>query len=444
MNGDFKTDITRDSFRRHKNFSRVLMQQGRVQLDADWNEQTDILLYYVRSLASDIIGPHAGPIGDVGFAIGKYTPPPPSKSAISDSGSKGGRTRRSKGSDQQATDSSVGAYTVSVTRGHYYVDGILCELNENIEQYVIEDEEVDAAKSAQNNTSSNQFQNAFLFYLDVWEREVTYQEDDSIREVALGGPDTATRAQVVSQVRAKALASLGKLIIDDTQKRQGKLEGLLGQQPVKASGDFTDAWTDFVQKYAHMFPAMTSALPPNILQLGPAYLKARTLIPEGDEYTDPCTIPPASKYRGAENQLYRAEVHTSGIGRPNPNQPQQGRIQGRQSSNQAGGRDSEPPQKGDSRPASGSQYATFKWSRENGSVVFPITSNIDPGTFDTLTVSISDLGRDDSRFSLNVDDWVEILDYEDTLELEPGNLCTSPPLTISTCKSALRPPKARW
>ena len=39
-------------------------------------------------------------------------------------------------------------------------------------------------------------------YLDVWERLVTYVEDDSIREVALNGPDTAARTKVVWQIGA--------------------------------------------------------------------------------------------------------------------------------------------------------------------------------------------------------------------------------------------------
>ena len=39
MRGDF----TRDSFNPAKAYTRVLMQQGRVQLDADWNEQNSIL-----------------------------------------------------------------------------------------------------------------------------------------------------------------------------------------------------------------------------------------------------------------------------------------------------------------------------------------------------------------------------------------------------------------
>jgi hypothetical protein len=56
-----KGDFTRNTFDPRKHFTRVLMQQGRVQLDADWNEQAAILLYYLQSLAADLIGPHAGP-----------------------------------------------------------------------------------------------------------------------------------------------------------------------------------------------------------------------------------------------------------------------------------------------------------------------------------------------------------------------------------------------
>lgn len=406
MNGDFKTDITRDSFQQRKHFSRVIMQQGRVQLDADWNEQTDILLHYMRTFTRDMIGPHAGPKDDTGFAITKYTS---SQTATT----KTGKASKSKSSKQ--TDQSDDIYVVVVQKGRYYVDGILCELHEDIRHYTIEDEEVIAATQDTKNEDFNRiFQNAFLFYLDVWEREVTYQEDDSIREVALGGPDTATRAQVICQVRAKAALSIAQLIFGDEV-----LRGLLNN-PGATPEQLTVAWTDFVHDDAHMFPAITSALPDDPRKVGPARLKARTLIPEEDEYTDPCTVPPASHYRGLENQLYRVEVHSSGMAYPDPNK--QSSVSARQQSSarqtQAKQGDSEPP----TATGTATSYATFKWSRENGSVVFPITSTIAPGTVDTLTVTVSGLGRDDSRFALNVDDWVEIVEYEDTLELEHGNL----------------------
>ena len=39
-----KADLTRDTFHPLKHYARVLTQQGRVQLDADMNEQAAILL----------------------------------------------------------------------------------------------------------------------------------------------------------------------------------------------------------------------------------------------------------------------------------------------------------------------------------------------------------------------------------------------------------------
>ena len=64
-----KGDFTRDTFDPFRHFSRVLMQQGRVQLDADFNEQAAILLHYLRTLAADLIGPHGGPGNELGFEI---------------------------------------------------------------------------------------------------------------------------------------------------------------------------------------------------------------------------------------------------------------------------------------------------------------------------------------------------------------------------------------
>jgi len=50
-------------------FNRVPMQQGRVQLDADWNEQAAILLHYSQALAADLIGPFGGPDPGCGFTL---------------------------------------------------------------------------------------------------------------------------------------------------------------------------------------------------------------------------------------------------------------------------------------------------------------------------------------------------------------------------------------
>ena len=62
-------DLSRWIFRPERHYSRVVVQQGRVSLDADANAQASILLHYLRTLAADLIGPFGGPSGDLGFGI---------------------------------------------------------------------------------------------------------------------------------------------------------------------------------------------------------------------------------------------------------------------------------------------------------------------------------------------------------------------------------------
>jgi hypothetical protein len=109
-----------------------------------------------------------------------------------------------------------------------------------------------------------------------------------------------------------------------------------------------------------------------LLRLSSGKLSARTKPPQTDD--NPCLISPESRYRGAENQLYRVEIHKSGEAK--------------------GGE---------------AKTATFKWSRENGSVVFPIEE------IGGDWITLEHLGRD-SRFGLHPNDWVEIVDDDSTLE----------------------------
>ena len=68
-----KGDFTRNTFQRDKNYSSVRMQQGRVQLDADWNEQLDIDAHSSRTTNGDVIGPCGVPIEGGGFEISFVT-----------------------------------------------------------------------------------------------------------------------------------------------------------------------------------------------------------------------------------------------------------------------------------------------------------------------------------------------------------------------------------
>jgi hypothetical protein len=285
-----KADLTRISFHPLKHYARVVMQQGRVQLDADWNEQVAIILRYMRALAKDVYGPAGRPSGNLGFTI-----------------------------------RGISSDNFTIEPGHYYVDGILCECEAGSKPitYLHQPDYPGPVQL----TAGKKYQ----VYLDVWERLITFVEDESIREVALGGPDTAARTKIIWQVK----------VLELTQKE----------------GSIDVKWlNDTFQGENRGFLRVTA----NVKSVS----------------TDPCVIAPDARYRGPENQLYRVEVHSPG------------------------------PVRGAGSAVGG---ATFKWSRENACVVFPIISLA--GTKATL----ENLGRDD-RFGLVEGDWVEVEDDDYVLQ----------------------------
>lgn len=65
---------------------------------------------------------------------------------------------------------------------------------------------------------------------------------------------------------------------------------------------------------------------------------------------------------------------------------------------------------------------TFKWSRENGSVIYPIVGIVTlASNGGTTAVTLENLGRDD-RFGLDEGDWVEIVDDDYVLQNRAENL----------------------
>lgn len=344
-----KGDFTRVTFDPTRHFSRVLMQQGRVTLDADPNEQTDILLHYLRTLAADLIGPYAGPAVGGGFSL--------------------------------ATDTSG---QLAISPGRYYVDGILVENEEKClytdqPAYPLASDDPLAAET-QNRTG-----NTFWVYLDVWERHVTYLDEGAIRESALDGPDTCSRSQVVWQVKAKPISAKAGGDAVPANPDRAKLEKMasdLKARIEKANSDQRPALerelaaveARLAQLPRDETPAPAPATPScgaplaDLVALSSAAMTAR--LDPGARQTGPCVLSPDAKYRGAENQLYRVEIHAPG---------------------KAGA-------------------ATFKWSRDNGSVT---TAWVGTNGNDLLVTSAR-------GFSAGC--WVELLDEVTELQGLPGVL----------------------
>jgi hypothetical protein len=238
-------DYTRFRFKPQRDYSGVFKQQGRVDLDADFNELIEIIDRRWRSETIDIIShcvvPDTTPDA---FLI---------------------------------TPTALGAFDIGI--GRMYVDGIQVEnhglppldYRANLgelrgttgvpygDQPYLPAPLPPALTAAPNTTD--------LVYIDVWQREVTVLEDPSIREIALGGPDTTTRIQSVWQVR----------VLEDVGRH--------------GCGDDIAIWDQTIAPSAGRLT--TSAVAPPASE-------------------DPCIISPSGGYRGVENRLYRVEIHSAG------------------------------------------------------------------------------------------------------------------------------------
>lgn len=124
-----KGDFTRSTFRPAKHYTSVRMQQGRLQLDSDWNEQADIQNYLRRAQVTDMIGSGSGaskvdPI--TGLPSTNNFQPCRIITALPkdpDSGAK------PDASDQETTpNAKPEASDIALLPGHFYTNGVLCEL----------------------------------------------------------------------------------------------------------------------------------------------------------------------------------------------------------------------------------------------------------------------------------------------------------------------------
>ncbi|HEY9639431.1 MAG TPA: DUF6519 domain-containing protein, partial [Coleofasciculaceae cyanobacterium] len=415
-----KGDFTRSTFRPEKHYTSVRMQQGRLQLDADWNEQVDIQEHLRQAQAYDMFGDYGtSKVGGVSkqgdsFKISllpngeDFVIAPGhmyvqgifceldqgSTFSVKDQAPAKAATAALLPEVPQLPDTALSVRSTSpntVEISTLFVDGRSFQPDEWVEflepgskPKLIQIDKVDFKKRElvfkQDTGSFKQLRRVvtyktqpdypnpdptadgvYLVYLDVWQQHITAVEDPDIREIALSIPDTTTRTKTVWQVKL--------LKIEPPDSKQAAHFGESFYMP---------EWEGWIEQQQQAFLSETYDRT--------AYMTAcAKLCPAGSPAGSTAGSPAGSTatsqtgFQGSENQnqLYRVEIHQAGkVGE-----------------------------------------ATFKWSRDNGSLVSPI-STID---FNRNWIVIRSLTSDLWRTS-QTGQWLELTNDELELKGQPGVL----------------------
>ena len=241
------SDIARVSFDPSRRWRAVIAQQGRVTVEADWNEAQAIAAAQSRAQLLDVIGTSGTP--DDGYRL----LPPPSPPAAG-----------------SPTD-------LTIQHGTFYVGGARVELDADAPigaQPDWRDFPAEPAAADQPAPSAPPQTGNELVYLLLREQEVSAVEDSALREIALGGPDTGQRTRILQRVL---------------------------RHPTTAD-TWADGWADAGKSWA----ANGYALDPATLKLESA---ARLQV-SFTSVTPPSACQPDALggYLGAENQLIRVQI----------------------------------------------------------------------------------------------------------------------------------------
>jgi hypothetical protein len=387
-----KGDFSRYRFDPAKHYSAVLEQQGRVQLDADANEQRAIDWHRLATETIDVIGATGAPRHAAGFAI-------------------------SLRSDNRS---------LLIDPGRYYINGLLCEAatqTDYTQQPWLIDQRsgIDAMLAALRVGRAS----AVRVWLEAWQRLVTPIDDPCIKDPALGEADTTVRVQTVWRVVAEPIAAATNTNLPDIRRAVDTLRQSLALHQQATQSTALQAITtraDTLATDAAGSGASAARLAPELVALRAAGATALSrlsrapgdtgarltaaldtvgriggafeqqsccdamrkpplaLLPgmmtaSTDDATGqgPCLPSPQAAYRGLENQLYRVEVHQGG-------------------------------------PLAS---ATFKWSRENGSVLTRIVH------VSGAVLTVDSLGPD-ANLGFAPLQWVEISDDSDMFGQPPN------------------------
>jgi hypothetical protein len=223
-------DIARVTYDPTRQYRSVIYQQGRVTLEADNNEAAVIESEALRLETIDIIGPAGTP--DNGYAV----------------------------------SSGKGPAGVVIGPGIFYLGGWRLELDAAYDMpgSANSKEDIELARSGGD----------FVVSLLVTEQSVSAVEDQALREVALGGPDSAARSRLMQTFPRLPITG------DTCAAAATTIAGLLAEDGVTLDASYE---------------LMSSAT-----------LQA-DFVP-GPPSTDACTPAAAGGYLGADNQMVRVTV----------------------------------------------------------------------------------------------------------------------------------------
>jgi hypothetical protein len=168
------SDRARISYNPGQLYRSVVMQQGRVTLEADWNEAQTIAGEQLRRETLDIVGPAGTWRNDNGYAISLIP----------------------------ASGGNPPSYDFTIASGSMYVGGERAYLPATINYSA--QPEGDWMDFAQDPDwvalyTSNPGFNEYV-YLLLREQEVSAVEDSDLKDIALGGPDTAQRTRLIQHI----------------------------------------------------------------------------------------------------------------------------------------------------------------------------------------------------------------------------------------------------
>lgn len=235
-------DRARVSYNPRQQYRSVVMQQGRVTLEADWNESQAILGEELRHETLDIIGPAGTPDNGYEIVVTGKVPVPP--------------------------------FDFTVSAGTMYVGGVRLVLDTAVQysnqpDWLDHSGDPDWIMPSSNNPPTDEY-----IYLLVREQEVSAVEDSALREVALGGPDTAARTRMIQHIVR------------------------LAAQATDCAGGLAAAEAYWAKEGLTFEPATMRLVPRSTLQVSFGSLPK----------PDPCEPEVTGGYLGADNQLIRVQI----------------------------------------------------------------------------------------------------------------------------------------